>query len=440
MKKLHIYILLLASVTLPSCTEWLTVQPQQVLSEDEMFETKDGFYSALYGVYSQLKMNYGHNGGLMTTTIEHMGAQWEVRASSTEERIRNHEYLAAGEYPFANIFSKQFTSIANINNILNFLEIQDFLKEDDYNKLRGECLGLRAWLHFDLVRIWGPIPGHDKATVKYLPYVNEITVSRHIYITYSEYIEQLSQDLAEAERLLTGIELEDNFRLNYMGVWALQTRLSLWLQDNEKALENAEKILAYVGSEENTRYALATLNDVGVKDYRFKKEHLFGIFIDFESSLFPNTTTLYNTTAFLNELYEYSSSDIRMGQWTNRAVQGLDEPAKDILKYLSGSGSVPIVRLSEIYLIAMECGDINRANELYSTFCKSRGLPEITITTKSQLNDIIYKEYRKEFFGEGVMFYYYKRKNTLNIPRNPNRCTEGSYVLALPRKEIDPNS
>ncbi|MFV0289599.1 MAG: RagB/SusD family nutrient uptake outer membrane protein [Mangrovibacterium sp.] len=440
MKKLYILLLIAASMACSSCTDWLTVQPDEVLSEDEMFETTTGFYDALYGVYSELRTNYNHNGPLMTTTIEHMAAQWVVAASSNEEKIRNHEYTDAGEQPFSYPFSNQYQFIANINNILKYLETQDFLKASDYEQIKGECLALRAWLHFDLIRIWGPIPGYEHDTKKYLPYAHEIGTDRHSYYTYSDFMTYLAADLDEAETLLKEFELKDNYRLNYMGVLGLQARLKLWLQDKDQAKAYAEEIIAYVNSEENTYYKFATIDNIGSLDYRFRKEQLFGIHENFETSLFQNTITLYNTTAFLNELYENSSTDIRTMLWTARTVSGLNEPSKDILKYLSGSGSVSIIRLPEIYFIAMECGSLNRANELYKVFCSSRGLPEVEITTETELENILYKEHRKEFFGEGVMFYYYKRNFTQNIPRNPNTCNESSYVLALPKREVDVNS
>lgn len=446
-KKISIYLLFLTIFsTLISCSDWLTVQPKEVLSEDEMFETKSGFYDALYGVYSNLKENYGHNGGLMTTTIEHLAAQWEVAPNSTQEHLRNHNYSEAGQQPFARIFENQYKLLVNVNNILKYLEIQGFLIEDDYKLIKGECLALRAWLHFDLMRLWGPIPGKNNASRQYLRYALNASYERHPFYYYTEYMELLRKDLDEAELLLSGFAPENNYRLNYWGVIGLQARLNWWEKDEEKALEYAQKIIDYVGSEENGSnealiYRLGTLTDIGLGDYTLRAEHLFGIFVNFETTPFQNSNTLYNTTYYLQKLYENSGSDMRTRLWTNRSNQtGQAEAAKDILKYLEGSRPVPIIRLSEIYFIAMQCGDLKDANVWYKSFCEARGIPETVIQTQSDLDAILYKEYRKEFFGEGVMFYYYKWHETVNIPRNPNKCTARSYVLALPQKEIDVNS
>lgn len=435
MKKTRILLFIVLSGLMVSCTEWLTVQPEEVLSEDEMFQSKDGFYDALYGVYSRLD-NYDHNGGLVSTTIEHMAAQWEVKVSSTEEKIRNHLYSSVKQ-PFSSVFRNQYNAIANINNILKYLEIQDFLVERDYNQIKGECLGLRAWLHFDLIRLWGPIPGKVNFGREYLPYVTEFTYQRHEYYVYNEYMQLLADDINAAEELLADIPVEDNYTLNHIGILALQARLNLWQENKEMALEYANKVIDYVNSEENELYAFATLDNIGVGDFLFKKEHLFGIYDNFSTVAFLNT--LYNTTSYLLELYEYSTSDIRFQLWEDRDEDGLNEPAMDLLKYTSSEGSIPIIRLPEIYFIAMECSDLDKANELYATFCQSRGVSFTEIATKDQLESVLYSEYRKEFIAEGVLFYYYKRHYALRIPRNPNVCTEQSYVLSLPEKEVDVN-
>ena len=53
--------------------------------------------------------------------------------------------------------------------------------------------------------------------------------------------------------------------------------------------------------------------------------------------------------------------------------------------------------------------------------------------------DEIYKEYCKEFFGEGQMFYYYKRLaiNTIGVLRTIVIDPETVYVLPLPDNELD---
>lgn len=437
MKKILLYIIVISNL-LTSCSvnDWLTVQPEDTLSKDEMFQSKQGFYDALYGVYILTRNNYDHNGHLMSDFIEHLASQWEVTPGTISESMKLHEYSLL-DSQISTVFEQQYKPIANLNLILEYLETQNFLPYEDYKLLRAECLGLRAWLHFDLIKLWGPIPTKINATKKYLPYVTLLGYERNLAISYEDYMNLLQNDINEAEIIFKDYPNHNTYRLGKWGILALQARINLWLGNRDKALSYANTIIDFVDNDANETFQLGTLDNIGINDYRFISEHLFGINVDFETDLFKST--LYNTTSYLNELYEYSGSDIRVELWEDRKVTGLAEPAKNPLKYIDGEGSVSIVRLAEIYLIAMECSDLTRTNELYETFSAARGIGYEEITSASQLDEILQKEYRKEFIGEGVLFYYYKRNEVSRIPRNTEICDDDCYVLPLPRKEIDVN-
>ncbi|MBD0824959.1 RagB/SusD family nutrient uptake outer membrane protein [Aestuariibaculum marinum] len=438
MKKIILYTIAISSF-LVSCSvdDWLTVQPEDTLSKDEMFESKQGFYDALYGIYTKTRNNYNHNGFLMSDFIEHLTSQWEFETGTPIEDIANHEYgLLDGQ--LSSIFRSQYESIANINVMLEYLETQDFLSNTDYSLLKAECLGLRAWLHFDLLRLWGPTPARVNATKKYLPYVTVLGYERTLPVTYNEFVTVMLKDIDAAETIFQDVPTYTRYRLGKWGVLGLQARINLWLGNKEKALNYVESILEFIESDEEETFKLGNLDNIGIKDYRFVKEHLFGINVNFESVLFRNS--LYKTTEHLNELYEYSGSDIRLELWEDRNVNGLNEPAKNPLKYTgTEEGSVSVVRLSEIYLIGMECADLERANQLYQKFSQARGIAFVEITSSNQLSEILQKEYRKEFIGEGVLFQFYKRTDVTRMPGTTKICNDDCYVLPLPRKEINVN-
>lgn len=50
----------------------------------------------------------------------------------------------------------------------------------------------------------------------------------------------------------------------------------------------------------------------------------------------------------------------------------------------------------------------------------------------------IQKEYRKEMYGEGQLFYFYKRNNVVTIPDGVgNPMSEAKYVFPLPLAELE---
>ena len=59
------------------------------------------------------------------------------------------------------------------------------------------------------------------------------------------------------------------------------------------------------------------------------------------------------------------------------------------------------------------------------------------------LNDFmkewIIREYHREFYGEGQMFYTYKRLGANSMIRGEQEVTESEYILPLPSTEYNPN-
>lgn len=55
----------------------------------------------------------------------------------------------------------------------------------------------------------------------------------------------------------------------------------------------------------------------------------------------------------------------------------------------------------------------------------------------TQIQNEIYKEYRKELVGEGQLFYYYKRLNFASIPGSAVSGSDDIYVLPMPENEVE---
>lgn len=99
---------------------------------------------------------------------------------------------------------------------------------------------------------------------------------------------------------------------------------------------------------------------------------------------------------------------------------------------------IPLLRLSEMYLIAIEAGPETEAQRLWKEFLSARNLVTADLPSDAALRKAaIIAEYRKEFYGEGVTFFLHKR---LNLPKNqwlwaPSDL-EVNYVLPLPETEL----
>ena len=68
---------------------------------------------------------------------------------------------------------------------------------------------------------------------------------------------------------------------------------------------------------------------------------------------------------------------------------------------------------------------------------KTRGLYNpLTHLTQAEVLKEIEKEYQREFLGEGIMYFYYKRLGAEMIPAKSGAMTDADYVLPFPDLEI----
>ena len=103
---------------------------------------------------------------------------------------------------------------------------------------------------------------------------------------------------------------------------------------------------------------------------------------------------------------------------------------------------MPMLRLSELYLIAIEStDDLAQANSLYKTYMQSHNV-NITDDFKSlnAVKEELEYEYTREFYGEGQTFYAYKRWGVTWMLFGTAPMKEAQYVLPLPNTEFDPNA
>jgi hypothetical protein len=105
----------------------------------------------------------------------------------------------------------------------------------------------------------------------------------------------------------------------------------------------------------------------------------------------------------------------------------------------------PAIRLSEMYYIAAECVydfSPDEAWDYFNTVRRSRGIGvtyEIPGGSYEELIENLVKDARKEFFGEGQLFYMYKRLNRAikGIDGSTIPPSNSIFVLPMPDAEIE---
>ena len=101
---------------------------------------------------------------------------------------------------------------------------------------------------------------------------------------------------------------------------------------------------------------------------------------------------------------------------------------------------VPMIRLSEMYLIAAEAtSDTNEAYRLLNEIRLNRLCPDLQ--KDGNLSRTITLEFAREMIGEGQLFFYYKRRQELLLNSREGKfdynMSLANYVWPLPESEIN---
>jgi len=467
-----------------SCDKYLDVTPKTRMPQTVLFSTQDGFKDALTGAYIQFKSNNLYGRFMTMTTMEQLISNWDVTADTPEKNLGLFNYTdATVDQMMTSIYSEEYRVISSINAILGQIDAKKdvFTTPGMYELIKGECLALRAYCHFDVLRIWGPIPT-STTTGNILPYVTTLSNIPNSLISYSQFQAQLLKDLADSESLLKDVDPiikytlddlakvgtnsainykpEDTYfgfrylRMNFYAVKALQARANLWFGKPAEAYAAAKEVIGAMNANGTTKFRLGTAADMTAKDYTLVNEQIFSIY-DFAlntkyNNLFGNGTLKKGTSAttVTSQLYGTTGTDIReINLWTlitqpNQAktyiCQKYNVPAT------AGTGfadynRIPLIRLSELYFIAIESTpDAAEAQTLWTAFRTARNLASKPLPTDPlEVKTSLLAEYRKEFIAEGQAFYAYKR---LNAPKTsilwvPTAATP-NYVLPMPKTEV----
>ena len=434
------------------CTDWLTIQPETQVTKEDMFKTQAGFYDALIGSYILMRDNYSPSGQMVLGGVEYMANLWETTEGlGVAYYYASHDYrVERVERELGNMFLKQYEIIANLNILIKYIDNQQRVLTDKEEKLyKGEALGLRAFIHFDLIRLWGPMPTQVDESYKYLPYETTVQLENYPYSNYREYMNKLCADLDSAELLLKQVDpilsagkssgYRPN-RMNYYAVLGLQARVHLWLGEKDEALRYARMVKDATSVDGKKLFSLGSQADLNRNDRVFyASEQLFGVAIEeFDDSRIPDG--FKQLTTEVDALY--TIKDIRLSLWFAnnggyRSPNKYDNMASsDSQQTKAPNLSVPMIRLAEMYLIIAECADLSEANGMYKEFLASRGLVT-TELTESNRKEVIQLEYLKEFYAEGQMFYVYKRLGTVTMHWGTKECGEDVYVLPLPLRELN---
>ena len=461
----------LVALAMASCSDYFDVSPKSQILTDEHFSRESGFFDQLTGVYSEMATGALYGREMTFGLAEVLSQNYDIDAMNSYRYAAQYDYENPGvKSRIDSVWSTAYNCIANLNVMLEYYNTVDstIFTANHYNLYRGEALGLRAFLHFEMLKAFSPSPASNAQALA-IPYVTTYAPAITAQRTVDQILAFIIDDLESAVNYLRtdSLHLSDerynysesrHYYFNYYAAKQVLARAYLWKGDLESAARIAEEVIADYEDESNCPARWVHYSEIqGVPNDEiqriFPTELVFRLnipgMVDLVDPYFTEeagSNSFYLTEQSLDKVFEKSSKGLGNDYRSLFGIQ-YDGEYQYIWKYHQYNSSkdmMPVIRKSEIYYIAAEAEkETNpaRAIELLNEVRENRNITGDDLLpdnlTAVEIQDEIFKEYRKEFLGEGQLFFYYKRLNIPSIEGASVAANNAVYVWPMPDNEIE---
>lgn len=221
-----------------SCDDWLYIEPQNAITVQDYWQSKEEVQSAMMGIYSSMLIDHPA-----------LFVQWgEVRAEMmTSDRLYDYIYINNGDIlPTLGLvkWAPLYRTINYCNNFLekapSVLEIDASFTRDMLDEYFSEVYAIRGLMYFYLARYYGEVPLVLEAT---LSDDQELKVAKSPMATI---LAQVEADFNRAEQsAVDGFDdvESDKGRITKSAINAMQADLYLWTNNYDKSIEAADKVI-----------------------------------------------------------------------------------------------------------------------------------------------------------------------------------------------------
>lgn len=478
MKKTIFSLILLPVAVLSSCNSYFDkTGDEQQITDKKFFHDDAAFANALTDCYNLMRSRNLYGGTLTLEMMEFASQDMAPHDAITMAASQLNFNDAALSARIDSMTHAAYRVVMACNKLISEGERTKvvFTHPGQKNIIMGEAYALRAAVQFDLLRLFHPAPATD-AGFRGLPYLTKFDTKAPEALTTTEILQHVNADLEHAAQLLktadpilkpryTTVSMGEfdrrlrTFQMNYCAVKAVQARVALWQGNYAAAATQADSVLQHVQNMPS-RYRLfywVTPGHYG-SDFSFSREYIFGIaskpdgFARLSDDMFKQRGI--QTTSILRNIYA-NSSDIRYRAWFRQHGSGYAMSNKfgsatllaDYVYSASATATnlpaaIPYIKLGEVMLIKAEAlNEQGHTSEALLCLEEMQGYKDVSYArlaigvTKDMLREMIVDEARRDLFGEGQLFYLYKRigLTSLQAADGSMRTVNASqYTLPLP--------
>lgn len=454
-------------VLLTSSCSFLDIDTPGIVNNGKMFENEQGFIDAMDGVYASMaaaglygkELSFGFIDEIAQLYFNDYGEGETTLTKSIDLKYRDEDVRARID----GIWGDAYNVISSANSIIDNVSGHSY---PGLQHIVGEALAVRAMVHFDILRLFAP--GIEKPDAEAIPYADHFSITPFRRLTVKNVYNRITEDLKMSYELLSESpeisgRTPSNVYMNKYSVAALLARVYNWAGNHQEAAKYAEAALE--GDFQFTR-------DEQVKSlfkgYLANRECIFGLhapnmYLDVRSNLYPtrlteamlmvrdNYQTLFEVPTFTstNNDYRYQACFSKR-TWTKSVTLCVKLYDKNYDEdQIVPTGRIPgpnLIRIPEMYYILAESAyasaNMEKALEYLNAVVTARGLLPLSaedIDTEAKFRRKLVGEYIKEYWGDGQIFFTYKRFNMDMDGVNSKHFTASDeiYVLPLPESEYE---
>lgn len=479
--------LLAGSLFSTGCSsDYMDTVPTEDVSSITISESLENLYLALNGIHRKMvsqdlgSQGMGGEPGLVICR-EASGDDLTWDTQSWHQALLNWSINTNPTNSYnSGPWEQYYKFILNANNILDMLATGHADSKDPLAAhIKGECLVIRAWSHFQLVQYYAnPYRNGQDNSQPGVPYRVEPKTEAMARNTVEEVYAKINTDLDEALTLLKDYEPADINHYSLASTYGIKARVLLTQQkyaeaataaveainlakaDGCEIMKQADLMNGFANLTSKTKeamYAAITQNDQTVYFYSFYA---------YMSWNFNSSSVRTGIKCISQSTYDLMSpTDLRRQWWdpTGKAevpATSYNQRPYQNRKFTARStadavGDYTFMRISEMYLIAAEAfarsNQETKAKEYLGALVAERD-PEYKDqgNTGAKLIEEIMTHRRIELWGEGFRWFDLKRLN-LPLKRTGSNFDatfcgflekqpgEEGWIFEIPKKETDFN-
>lgn len=345
------------------------------------------------------------------------------------------------EYPYMSFYQVIF----HTNEIINNASKAEDDGSESLEQVIGEAYALRAYMYFELANMYAPVYNKTTATtVKAIPLTTEIDVEQTFpKATLQAVYDLVLNDIDQAQSLmeLEQQEGDNKYRFSLESVYALKSRVLLYMQEWQLAANAAQEALAINKQLEDMNSESYTSNT----NYQSKEAML--------SLEYVTVLVLRDYASISNSLVAlYKEGDLRPSKYFEESWYGY------LIANKATSASERVsFRRAELYLNAAEAlahvGKLAEARTQLGTLLQNRYTPNAYSAEMDYLNTLsaddlieaILAEREKELALEGQQWYDWRRTTQPQVSKTVKgvdvvlQKNDSRYTIQIPKSAREAN-